>query len=173
VWWVEAFLRAWHDAVRESLQYAMRRIDYEPAKPPTVNQQMWLIWKRRSHAREELFGPRLFGHTFFGQYQKGVRLWQNIAELSPPIFRIGKYELEATRVKSKRQMKKHEGDALILDDNSVWGLDLFASRTASFWLLSDELEVDDSPFRSSITNARSNETVKSRMVRPPESTLET
>jgi hypothetical protein len=65
-------------------------------------------------------------------------------------------------------MKKHEVDALILDDNSVWRLDLFASRTASFWLLSDELEVDDSPFHSSITNARRNETVKARMVRPPE-----
>jgi hypothetical protein len=70
-------------------------------------------------------------------------------------------------------MKKHEGVALILDDNSVWGLDPFASMTASFWLLSDELEVDDSPFHSSITNARSNETVKARMVRPPESMLET
>jgi hypothetical protein len=150
----------------------MRRIDYEPAKPPTVNQQMWLIWKRRSHAREELFGPRLFGHTFFGQCQKGVRLWQNIGTFAPS-SRIGKYQLEATRVKSKRQMKKHEGDALILDDNSVWGLDLFASRTASFWLLSDELEVDDSPFHSSITNSRSNETVKALMVRPPESTLKT
>jgi hypothetical protein len=27
----------------QSLQYAMRRIGYEPAKPPTVNQQMWLM----------------------------------------------------------------------------------------------------------------------------------
>jgi hypothetical protein len=103
---------------------------------------------------------------------KSVRLWQNI-ETFAPSSRIGKYQLEATIVKSKRQMKKHEGDALILDDNSVWGLDLFASRTASFWLLSDELEVDDSPFHSSITNARNSETVKARMVRPPESTLET
>jgi hypothetical protein len=90
---------------------------------------------------------------------------------APP---VSVYELkEATRVKSKRQMKKHEGDALILDENSVWRLDLFASRTTSFCLLSDELEVDDSPFHSSITNARSNETVKARIVRPPESTLET
>jgi hypothetical protein len=26
----------------QSLQYAMRRIGYEPAKPPTMNPQMWL-----------------------------------------------------------------------------------------------------------------------------------
>jgi hypothetical protein len=26
----------------QSLQYAMRRIGHEPAKPPTVNPQMWL-----------------------------------------------------------------------------------------------------------------------------------
>ncbi len=67
-------------------------------------------------------------------------------------------------MKSKHQIKKHEGDALILDDNSVWRLDLFGIRTAGFWLLSDELEVDDSPFHSSITNVRSNETVKVRRI---------
>ncbi|HEY9503627.1 MAG TPA: hypothetical protein VIR01_18460 [Pyrinomonadaceae bacterium] len=67
-------------------------------------------------------------------------------------------------MKSKHQIKKHEGDVLILDDNSVWRLNLFGIRTAGFWLLSDELEVDDSPFRSSITNVRRNETVKVRRI---------
>jgi hypothetical protein len=67
-------------------------------------------------------------------------------------------------VKSKHQIKKHEGDALILDDDSVWQLNLFGIRTAGFWLLSDELEVDDSPFRSSITNVTRNETVKVRRI---------
>jgi hypothetical protein len=48
-------------------------------------------------------------------------------------------------VRSKHQIKKHEGNALILDDNSDWRLDLFGTRKVGFWLLSDELEVDDSP----------------------------
>jgi hypothetical protein len=117
--------------------------------------QLFFETSFRHFRRTSLGGPRLFGH------------------FRPPSFLIGQYEPEATTVKSKRQMKKHEVDALILDDNSVWRVDLFASRTTSFWLLSDELEVDDSPFHSSITNARSNETVKARMVRPPGSTLET
>jgi hypothetical protein len=108
-----------------------------------------------------------------GNAKKGFVFGKISGDFRPPVFLLGQYEPEATTVKSKRQMKKHEGDALILDDNSVWRLDLFASRTTSFWLLSDELEVDDSPFHSSITNARSNETVKARMVRPPESTLKT
>jgi hypothetical protein len=67
-------------------------------------------------------------------------------------------------VKSKHQIKKHEGNALILDDNSDWRLDLFGTRKVGFWLLSDELEVDDSPFHSSITNVRINETVKVRRI---------
>ena len=76
------------------------------------------------------------------------------------LFRRKKSE----EVKSKHQIKKHERDALILDDNSAWQLDLFGVRTVGFWLLSDELEVDDSPFHTSITNVRSSETVNVRRI---------
>ena len=61
-------------------------------------------------------------------------------------------------------MKKHGGHRLILDDDSIWQLDAFASVKTSFWLLSDELEVEDSVFLSSITNLRNNETVKSQRI---------
>jgi hypothetical protein len=67
-------------------------------------------------------------------------------------------------MKSKHHMKKNDKDIIILDDNSVWRLDMFGSSKPTFWSTFDDLEIDDSGFNSSITNLKKNETVKAQKI---------
>jgi hypothetical protein len=63
-------------------------------------------------------------------------------------------------------MNKHDRDILVLDDNSVWRLDAYGVLKSSFWQESDDLEVDDSVFRGSITNLKRGETLKAQKIYP-------